>query len=286
MFKFSLIVATFGRLNELKIFLDSLICQSLACSDFEVFIIDQNTDGLIDSLISDYKKNLQIQHIKSEKKGLSFNRNIGIMASSGHYVCVPDDDCIYYPDTLQKAWEEIVKFDSPDMIIGKVFDRKSNKHVFKKTPLKSEPITQKNFYQITTSITLFFKKNEIRFDEEFGVGSKYYANEDGDIILSFIAQNKRVMYSPNIECNHPPYNANNTTKEKLYNYGIGFGAMCKKHLSAELFFLFLKVVVFQILMLLLAIAKLNKIDATRRWYSLKGRWNGYFLFSKSAATIL
>lgn len=278
MFKFSLLVATLGRSLELSQFLDSLTVQIFPINEFEVIIIDQNTDHLIDRIIADYENKLNIKHLKSTTKGLSYNRNLGKTYSNGRYLCVPDDDCAYYPDTLQNVWEEIENQQFPDMIIGRVFDRNTQKNVFKKTPKNKGMVTFYNFYSMTTSISLFFKNNEISFDENFGVGGKYHSNEDGDFILSYLAQKKKVVYSPHIECNHPPYNSLNTNIEKLFKYGIGFGAMCKKHSSFPINYLFFKVIVYQILILVKCGLVLDRDNLNRRWNSLSGRINGYFLF--------
>lgn len=52
--KVSLILATLGRYEEVKIFLDSLLNQTY--KDFEVVIVDQNEDGSLDKLVQEYRK--------------------------------------------------------------------------------------------------------------------------------------------------------------------------------------------------------------------------------------
>lgn len=274
-YKFSLIVATINRKQELSLLLESLSNQLFPISQFEVVIVDQNTTDLIHSIISYYKNRLNINHIKSAQKGLSFNRNIGIMASRGEYICVPDDDCTYYPDTLNMVLKQLEEWGNPDMIIGQVFDRERNKYVFKKTPTKSLIVNQSNFYHLVSSITIFFKKNEMLFDENFGIGAIYPSNEDGVFILTFLSNEKSVVYSPLIECNHPPYSPANMSKLKLFQYGIGFGAMCRKFSGLSLKLLFLKVIVYQLLMILRYSVVLDKENVSRRWQSLKGRLIGF-----------
>lgn len=274
-YKFSLIVATINRKQELSLLLESLSNQLFPVSQFEVVIVDQNTTDLIHTVISSFENQLNINHIKSSQQGLSCNRNIGIMASRGEYICVPDDDCTYYPDTLNMVLKQLEEWENPDMIIGQVFDRERNKYVFKKTPDQSLIVNQSNFYQIVSSITIFFKKNEILFDENFGIGAVYASNEDGVFILTFLHHNKRVVYSPLIECNHPPYSPANMSKLKLFQYGIGFGAMCRKFGSLSLKLLFCKVIAYQLLMIFRYAIFLDRENVSRRWHSLKGRWTGF-----------
>lgn len=277
-YKFSLIVATLNRSHELEALLESLVNQTLPTSLFEVIIVDQNNSDLILPIVSVYSQKISINHIKSLKKGLSYNRNVGIKASKGEYLCVPDDDCTYYPDTLQTVLNQLEFWQMPDMIIGKVFDRESGKYIFKKTPDKSIIVNKSNFYHLVSSITIFFKKNGITFDENFGIGATYPSNEDGDLILTFLNSNKRVTYSPLIDCNHPPYSAANMSKQKLFEYGIGFGAMCRKFISLEILFLYFKVIVFQKIMLIWNVIIFNPDNVSRRWKSLKGRILGFLSY--------
>jgi glycosyltransferase involved in cell wall biosynthesis len=274
-YKFSLIVATLNRGPELEVLLESLVNQTFPTSLFEVVIVDQNNSDLILPIVSAYSQRISINHIKSPQKGLSYNRNIGIQASKGEYLCVPDDDCTYYPDTLQAVFNQLEFWQMPDMVIGKVFDRESGKYIFKKTPDKSIIVNKSNFYHLVSSITIFFKKSEIMFDENFGIGATYPSNEDGDFILTFLSNNKRVIYSPLIDCNHPPYSAENMSRQKLFDYGIGFGAMCRKHMSLNMLILFFKVFAFQFLMILRYLILLDKENITRRWKSLSGRCAGF-----------
>ncbi len=277
-YKYSLVVATYGRRQELELLLKSFVCQTLPASLFEVVIVDQNDTDLIDSLVEQYAKSLNLRHIKSNRKGLSYNRNLGISSSSGTYIAVPDDDCVYYADTLQYVESELQRLSYPDMVIGKVYDRAKQKHVFKKTPSRPLEINASNFYSVVSSISLFFKKGDHVFDENFGIGEQYHSNEDAELILHFLKDHKKVVYSPGIEINHPPYDVSNMSLDKLYKYGIGFGALCRKYASFQMFFLMLKVIVFQCLMLIKETVCLNFTQANRRWCALKGRLSGFFMF--------
>lgn len=277
--KISLVVATLGRTNELSMFLNSLVCQLFNSSDFEVIIVDQNDNNLIDALLDAYIGKLNLIHIKSKIKGLSYNRNLGIQRSLGKYICVPDDDCTYYPDTLAEVWHQLEALGFPDMIIGKVFDRATQKYIFKKTPTNACHVHWYNFYPLVSSITLFFKRNEIQFNEHFGIGAAYASNEDAEIILSFLKEGKRIIYSPLIECNHPPYSNLNMSKEKLFAYGVGFGALCRKYLSLPILLLLFKVLVYQCIMLFKSVLLLDKQQFGRRWYALKGRLFGFIRYS-------
>jgi glycosyltransferase involved in cell wall biosynthesis len=278
-YKYSLIVATYGRKAELELLLDSLVQQTIGVEFFEVIIVDQNVNGLLSGLIENYVSKINIKHIQSERKGLSHNRNLGISQATGAYLAFPDDDCQYYPNTLKCVDEDLQKFEMPHMIIGKVYNREERTHVFKKTPDEYMNINSWNFYSIVSSITLFFKKNDVTFNEEFGIGEKYHSNEDGVKILSFLKHRKKIIYSPRIELNHPPYDENTMSVNKIYKYGIGFGAMCRKFLSFAIAFLFFKAICYQSLMMLAAVFAANPVWIKRRWAALKGQLFGLFIYA-------
>jgi hypothetical protein len=100
------------------------------------------------------------------------------------------------------------------------------------------------------------------------------------MILTFLDKKLRVIYSPLIEFDHPPYNASTMSIDKLRKYGIGFGAMCKKHLSPVILLLFLKVLTFQFLMILKGFITFNKLEIKRRRAAFTGRIKGFFLYGR------
>lgn len=277
--KLSLIVATFGRTTELALLLESLCCQTVGTELFELIIVDQNTDGRLDELLRSYQARLSILHIYSKVRGLSVCRNLGLEKAKGLYCCVPDDDCTYYPDTIAAVLHELEQNKNPDMLIGKVFDRKRGVHVFKRTPEVSCRVHLGNFHSLVSSITLFFKNDGSRFDESFGVGATYPSNEDADLILGFLKAGKTVVYTPSVACNHPPYDARTMSEEKLFLYGIGFGAVCRKHFSGTIAFLYVKVLVFQCLMILKGALTGQFTELRRRRQALRGRWKGFFMYT-------
>jgi len=276
--KFSLIIATFGRVDELESLLASLNSQTISKDAFEVIIVDQNPGSVIHQLVKNFSVKFTIRYFQSQRQGLSYNRNLGITHAKGSYLAFPDDDCEYYPDTLASIDEALQNSGFPDMIIGKVYDRTLQKYVFKKTPDNQLEINAWNFYPMVSSITLIIKNNGVRFDENFGIGERYYSNEDGDMILQFLHRKLKVIYSPRIEFNHPPYSASTMSLDKVYRYGIGFGAMCRKHISLPVLYLYCKVILFQILMSLKELMMLNPKSARRRFYALKGRLAGFFMY--------
>ena len=69
--KFTLILATLGRSDEVRRMLESLKRQSY--QDFEVVLIDQNSDNRVFKLYKEYCDSFQINYIRTQEKGLSLS---------------------------------------------------------------------------------------------------------------------------------------------------------------------------------------------------------------------
>jgi glycosyltransferase involved in cell wall biosynthesis len=57
----SAVVATYNRKTELENLFQSLLLSQF--KEFELIIVDQNTDGLIDALVKEYQESLSIVHL-------------------------------------------------------------------------------------------------------------------------------------------------------------------------------------------------------------------------------
>ncbi len=78
--RFSLIVATLGRTAELQRLFESLERQTHR--DFEVIVVDQNTDGRLLPILDAFATKLTIRRLTSIP-GLSRARNVGLREATG-----------------------------------------------------------------------------------------------------------------------------------------------------------------------------------------------------------
>ncbi|WP_455037603.1 glycosyltransferase family A protein [Leptotrichia massiliensis] len=99
--KVSLVMPTINVTTELDLFLKSLKAQTY--KDFELIVVDQNEGNEVFEIVKDYEEDFKIKYVKSDEKGLSLNRNRGLILMKGEIVGFPDDDCEYSPDKLEKV---------------------------------------------------------------------------------------------------------------------------------------------------------------------------------------
>lgn len=232
--KISLIMATINRKIEVEKMLTSLDKQIYR--NFEVIIVDQNKEKFLDDVIKKFS-NLDIKHIRIDKKGLSLARNIGLKYTVGEIVGFPDDDCQYREETLEEVNKFFYEYNTIGAVTGTIIrninQKKGNEVVF---------VNKYSIWKRGISYTMFFRKNVInqigQFDEVLGVGSgtPFGSGEETDYMLRIIERkipfcntNKILVYHPEEKWD------SDTIHKKVYSYAKGRIYVLKKHNYSSLY---------------------------------------------------
>lgn len=276
----SLIMPTLNRFDDIYIFMDSLLEQTY--KNFELIVVDQNDNDKVKEIVDKYVDRLDIKYIKSNKKGLSYNRNIGIAAAQGKILAFPDDDCAYKPDTIEKAINFFEKNKEYKIYSCKTMDF-NEVDTFKRMYNGTCDINSLNVMDTITSITffvLFEDKDYLMFDERLGVGGDFGAGEEVDYILELLSRGYKGRYFGDDIIYHPA-KKHSKSKEKYqrdFNYGRGFGALCKKEIVYRKNKKFIKIMAYKIIRNIGGIV-LNK-DRDYHTATIKGRINGFKEYKK------
>ena len=269
-------MATLGRKEEIDIFLNSLLLQTYNC--FELIIIDQNTDDKVYEICKNYKERINIKHIRSDVRGLSLNRNIGLINCTGDIVAFPDDDCEYDPSTLKNVLDFFLENGHYSFYTCNTKEKYSDKTILS-VKKNSTEISIYNFMQTGISFTIFIRIEKIvnfKFDEQMGVGAEYGSAEESDLLLYLLKNHNRGYYHSDVFIFHP---YKEDTAEKSLSYGKGYGALFKKAVIVykfnSLFFIFIYTIIKQSIKLIV-----NPFDKIRRT-SIKARLYG-FIYYKAA----
>ncbi|MEB3283274.1 MAG: glycosyltransferase family A protein [Lyngbya sp.] len=111
--RFSLIVATKNRVEEVERFLRSVAAQDH--QNFEVILADQNPDDRRVNLVKKYGKTFPLKHPKIVQPGTSRARNQGRLMADGDIIAYPDDDCLYPPGFLTQVAQFFQKDSTGDL---------------------------------------------------------------------------------------------------------------------------------------------------------------------------
>lgn len=274
---FSLIMATYGRKEEVGYFLESILNRQNKDISLEVIIVDQNKKIDLEPIMNKYNDKIDIKHIKSNIIGLSKNRNIGIKESTGQIIAFPDDDCEYLPKTLDEVYNAFSR-NNCDLVMGRIIERDGSDSL--RYWSKEECLISKNnFYTKCSSVTLFLKrdKSEIMLNEKLGVGEYFGSCEDADLIYRNSKKGMKINYVPNVQIYHPHYDSNNNMSlEKIKSYGLGFGAMVKANLDFSMIILFMKAQGYHSTKMLFNLLRLDIKKANNSYVALISRFKGFF----------
>lgn len=227
----SIIIPTIGRSAQLDGLLHSITCATY--KHYEIIIVDQNRTGIADDVIWKYNDILPIQHIKVNFTGAARARNHGCKFAHGQYLIFPDDDSELFPETLTLFIENI-KSTGADVLFGKSVDRKLADSVVVFSD-KSGYLSLAHHEKMSIEFTMFIKKetfSKFLFDESFGVGTFYGAEEGYDLILRMLYKKVKIFYTPAIKLYHPQ-KVNNYCESseirRVFSYRCGFAHLCTKH---------------------------------------------------------
>ncbi|MBD1872382.1 glycosyltransferase [Nodosilinea sp. FACHB-131] len=283
--KFSLILATLGRTFQVKTFLESLDQQSYR--DFELIVVDQNSDDRLLSLLTPYKNHFSILHLRS-KKGLSLARNVALKQISGDLVAFPDDDCAYTPDLL----EEVAHFfkEQPELsgLVGRAVNQQGNDSSGRWDHVAGT-VNAFNVWRRGTSFTIFLRRAVVDaigpFDETLGVGAStpWGSGEDIDYLLRAVSAG--LYYDPSFLVIHPTKVEAlesvqsleaiqpKTPHAKTYFYAMGRGRVLRKHNAPFWFLLYNWFRPCTGIILSLLQGKIDRVKS--HWATLKGRVQGW-----------
>ncbi len=273
--RFSLILATVHRREEVENFLLSLLGQTYR--DFEVLIIDQNKDDRIGSILPHFH-DLAITHLHSPI-GLSVARNAGLEHASGEIICFPDDDCTYPPELLENIHRFFTENDY-DILMGKTIDKQTGAIVAGRNESGERELS--HFFTLGSSTTLFIKNiGDTRFDERFGIGGIFGSEEEHDLVLRLLKSGYKGFYNPNIDyVYHPPSDLDYTDLERIKERSVGLGAFIAKHwMSKEGFLYFFKYNIIRPLSgSLIHLARFDLVRSKFYFFKWLGIWKGFFKY--------
>ena len=282
--RFSLILATLERTKEVKRFLDSLDAQTHR--EFELIVVDQNTDARITSILEPYQESFPILHLRRPlERGLSRARNVGLPHVQGAVVTCPDDDCWYPPRLLEQVAGFLNERPGVDAVSGRMG---SEPELSDKDPLKSG--SQAYMLQSPVKIIripgmwgLFLRAPVVEkvgeFDETLGIGAgtPWGAGEDTDYYLRILKAGFDLYANPDLVVFHPAVQKYYTKREDLrrsYRYGAGITRVWKRHRLPLWYF------AYEVLRssggVLLSLMQAKGSKAYWHWGALRGKLRGWF----------
>lgn len=224
--RFSLLVCTLNRTELLRRCLASLRAQTYR--NFEIIVVDQS-----DVINREIKDDESIKYIHIDERGLSNARNMGLKVATGDYVALIDDDATYDESFLAEAASFIgSRQERPGIVSGRGRDPETGSYLL--ASMARDVVTEVGYlsgFKYCMSAMMVIKRDVLDegFDTDFGIGGKYYAAEESDIVFRALERGCEVMYNPAMIVFHPSDLGAKVDLEKVYRYSVGIGAVLKKH---------------------------------------------------------
>lgn len=183
-------------------------------STFNILIINQS---LTQVLNSDFDL---VRVINVPEKGLSKSRNKAIQNASAKLCLLADDDVIFAKDFDKKIILAFANLPHADIItfnhqrIGDLRPHKKQNSSF---------LHDKKSVWNVSSIEIVFKldkirKNNIFFDEHFGLGSFFETAEEFLFLRSALLQKLKLYFNPEIIVSHPSFSSGNDVSSDTLIY--------------------------------------------------------------------
>ena len=267
--RFSLVIATTGRTEELKKLFASIANQRNA--DVELIVVDQNDDRRVVPLIGDLPDGAVVTHLRIAEKNVSLARNAGLDQARGDIVAFPDDDC-WYPAGLLEQVDQWFREHKEYTVfsVGAVDDQgvsSGNRWI-----QDSCDITPFNSLRTTFCSSLFIANvpacSVVRFDENVNRG------EETDFILRLLATGLRGRFERRLHVHHPRRDmlSGTVSRERAHSYGAGMGRLVRRH---SLFLLWVSLLAYDIARAGLVFLRGKRADARFCWAHAQGLFQGF-----------
>ncbi len=99
--KFSVVVPTFGRPEEVRELLSSFAAQDYR--DYEIILVDGSHDTRLEKVIEGFRGKANIRYFYEKGLGISDSRNLGADKAKGEYLIFMDSDCIISPEYFKNV---------------------------------------------------------------------------------------------------------------------------------------------------------------------------------------
>ncbi len=223
--RFTFVVATVDRDTQLRKCVDSIEkAYSLSKNiPIEILIIVQKNKG--SEGVLNYSGNSKIFYI--DKIGLSVARNYAIERSSGVYLVFIDDDAFVKEDFIERVERLVVKHRNINAFCGRIMDHNCKSPFSRLFINENEKYLSRFDYQYFMGSAHILSRKVInkigKYDENFGVGARFFGSEETDMFFRLKSAGERVLYSPEIVFFHPVPAANASYMGK-YAYALSAAA--------------------------------------------------------------
>jgi hypothetical protein len=208
----------------------ALVASLGICRGFggRLIVVDQSADGSVGRLaVGAFGSRAVV--IPSAPCSLSHARNLAKPVVQAPVVGFPDDDAVYFPDTLDRL---AGAFADPGLqvLCGQLVDPhgRGSAGMIRAPTDAIARLSWWGVFQCATSAVLFVRHPGWHFAEDLGAGTWLGAGEDTDLVCRLMAAGGRAAYLPEVRIGHPVVTTRTTPPDKVRSYARGYAAMVRR----------------------------------------------------------
>jgi GT2 family glycosyltransferase len=236
----SVVVATYDRPDELQGCLQSLVAQQTV-RPVEIIVVDNHPDsGMTRRVAAGFPT---VRSVEERRGGLSYARNAGILAATGHILAMTDDDAVCAPDWIERL---VAPFERDDVMIvtgnvlpaeldtdaqrlfesygglGRGFTRRVADGEWFRRWRRAVPTWELGCTANAAFRASIFKMPEIGLiDEALGAGTPTGCSEDTYVFYRVLKRGFAIVYEPRALVWHRHRDTMRALRQQIYRYSKG-----------------------------------------------------------------
>ena len=236
----SLILCTYGRVNEVNVFLESIHAQTIKPA--EIIIVDQNEKEILKDSIHEWQAKLSIKHRRVNFRGASKSRNYGAREAKFSLIAFPDDDCVYPARLIEEIANLFQRSPKIDVILASKIEPSEIHDSLRQLTLSHSRVSTilDLFKAKAETSNIFTRKSTLKslsyvFDENIGPGANtpWASNEETDFLIRLLKQGANIIKLKDLAIAHHSLQGSPT---KSLKYGMGrFEVIIKNQLGIRIY---------------------------------------------------
>ncbi len=227
--RFSLVVATKGRSDDIGALLDTVLRQGV---DAEVIVVDQNEDERVAPVLAPYHGRLPLTHLRSRIANANNARNLGLRHARGEIVAFPDDDCLLPDGVLSRVDRAFADDASLAVLTGPAASPEGGLGSGRWRQ-EAGAITLRTVWTSVIEFNLFLRRGVAMalggFDERLGPGTVFGSAEGNDLVARAIRAGHAARYDAALRIVHPDKRLTPVAVSRAGLYGAGLGVVLRRH---------------------------------------------------------
>lgn len=224
--EFSIIIATHARPQQLSECLESLTRLDFPSDQFEVIVVDDESDPPIEAVALQFADRLNLTCVAQERGGPARARNTGMKRARGRYLCFTDDDCKPAPDWLRAITERIRV--TPSAMIGGYVVNGLTTNLFSTTSQLLQDYLYEYYHLQQHSGGFFTSNNMVVSHQQFAeikgfddVNFFRSAGEDREVSHRWHRHGFQMVYAPEVIIYHYHHLTFSQFWRQHFQYGRG-----------------------------------------------------------------